>query len=527
MRITITASDIVAADLTRRTLTGTVYRYGETGHTSAGPLRVGATMPPPPVGLDLTLEHDRAVVRGAIALVLAEPDALRVTCRVADGPLGDTALLEASERKRAAFSFDIEDAVVVDGEIVDGTWAALGQVADPAFNSARIDKIAASNPARPNLATPITGRHNMTDEQIARLAELRALESLSQDDALELIELIALEQNTDGEPAPAADPAAPAPAAAAAATAARASAPSGVPATRRPAARTAPRGLDVFVDTIVSALRPGGGGSEAITAALVDVTNTANPAVSAPGWSDELWSGVAYEPIFSPLLNSGPLTNWEGKGWRWVVKPAMADYAGDKAAIPSNAISTEPSAYEAARLAVGHDIDRKFYDFPDAGFLRGYVQAVGESTKMQLDDKSEAYIVNSAVAVSGAAASSLLKAAARVANRVTRARLGRATFIVVNEDDHEGLMDVTSQDVPAFLDLFGIKPEAFVPSALVPAGTVIGGVKNAATLRTLPGASPIRVSAQHLANGGIDEAFFAYWAIEEHHPAGILKTTFA
>jgi hypothetical protein len=55
----------------------------------------------------------------------------------------------------------------------------------------------------------------------------------------------------------------------------------------------------------------------------------------------------------------------------------------------------------------------------------------------------------------------------------------------------------------------------------------VAGVKQAATLRTLGGDSPIRVSAQHLANGGIDEAFFTYWAIEEHSDLGIQKATVA
>jgi len=517
----------VTASTTSRTLGGVVVRYGVHGRTSAGRLRVrpGALrFPENLTDVKLTREHERDNSRGHLVMVSDDPTQLRASLRVSDGPEGDDALREAKDRTRDGLSFDVVDATIEGDEITDALVIAIGQVGIPAYDDGRIDSIAAA-------ATNPQERSDMTPEQIARLEALRALETLTQSEALELIELVAAEQNSDGETPPAEEETPPA---ATAAVAASATIPSGVPRPRRGAAavtagaaRTQPRGLDVFIDTIVTALRPGGGGGEAITAALTDVTNTANPAVSAPGWSDELWSGVAYEPIFTPLLNSGPLTNWEGKGWRWVVKPAIADYAGDKAAIPSNVISTEPSAYEAARLAVGHDIDRKFYDFPDAGFLRSYVQAVGESTKMELDDKVEAFIVANAVAVAGAATTSLLKAAARVANRVTRARLGRATFIMVNEDDHENLMDVTEADVPAFLELFGISPNNFVPSASVAAGTVIGGVKNAATLRTLPGSSPIRVSAQHLANGGIDEAFFAYWAIEEHHPAAILKTTFA
>ena len=155
----------IAADTQRRILVGTVYRYGETGHTSAGPLAVAASMPPPPVGLPVTLEHDRGVVRARVAMVDNTAERLRVVVRVVDGALGDAALAEAADRQRAALSLDIEDAQVVDGCIVSGRWEAIGQVADPAFNSARIDRIAAASagalpvpsvaPTRPFWAAPV------------------------------------------------------------------------------------------------------------------------------------------------------------------------------------------------------------------------------------------------------------------------------------------------------------------------------------------------------------------------------------
>jgi hypothetical protein len=157
VRITLSAArQEVVVDLTRRTITGTVYRFGEVGETSVGPLGVGPAFPAPPVGLGLTREHDRpcvtgcaddhehGVIRGHVALVDLDEERLRVSVRVVDGAEGDAALEEARTRKRAGFSFDIEDADVVDGIIVSGVWKYLGQVEHPAFNSARIDQIAAS-----------------------------------------------------------------------------------------------------------------------------------------------------------------------------------------------------------------------------------------------------------------------------------------------------------------------------------------------------------------------------------------------
>ncbi len=538
-RITLTAArHTVVVDLTRRTITGTVYRFGEVGVTSAGPMRVDAAMPAPPVGLPVTREHDRpcpdgcdvqhehAVIRGHVAMVDLDDERLRVAVRVVDGPVGDLALAEAADRTRAAFSFDIEDAEVVDDAIVWARWAYLGQVRDPAFNSARIDSIAAAR------AAGINGEDNaMTDEQRARLRDLIAQQNLSEEERAELDTLtnLALAEATaeDTPPAEGDTPPAEGEGTSTSVAASRPLVPGGVPAPRRAATRTGtPRSaLDAFVSTVVSALRPGGGGAAAITAAFTDVTQTGvGGDVSAPAWSGELWSGVEYQPEFSPLLASGPLTNFEGKGWRWVIKPTMADYAGDKAAVPSAAVSVEPGTWEAARLATGNDFDRKFYDFPNEDFLRSYVAAVGESTKMQIDEKAHAYILANATA-SGLTSPTVLGAAAKAVRAVKRARMGRASFVILSDADFDSLMDITNNSVPAFLDLFDIDPKNFTSSDTLAPNSVIAGVKQAATLRTLGGDSPIRVSAQHLANGGIDEAFFTYWAIEEHSSLAIQKTT--
>lgn len=513
----------VVVDTSRRTITGTVFRYGELGHTSAGPRRVGRGVPPPPIGLPMTLEHDRGTVRGHVAMVDVSDERLRVACRVADGPEGDAALAEAKSRTRAGFSFDFDATTTVGDEIVTAEWVAIGQVTEPAFNSARIDHIAAAHHNPPEGTTMM-----LTPEQTARLAALRGQDTLTQDEATELHTLTQLE--AAAEEAGATEEAPPAeeqPTTAARRVAASMPAvPSGVPAAGRAATRTQPRvgALDAFLSTIVNGYA--NSDPRSITAALSDITDSQHSStVGAPAWSGELWSGLQYEPEYTPLLNSGTLDNYEGKGWRWVVKPEMADYAGDKAAIPSSVPTTEPATYEAARMAVGHDIDRKFYDFPDQAFLASYVEAVRESWAVKLDLKVKTWIEANAVA-SGTGAGSILKAAARAARAVKTARLGRASFVIISDNDADGLMDVAEADVPAFFAMYGIDPATFVISDTLATGTVIAGVKQAATVRTLPG-SPIRVSAQNIANGGIDEGFFGYWAIEEHHTSAIKKVTVA
>lgn len=262
-----------------------------------------------------------------------------------------------------------------------------------------------------------------------------------------------------------------------------------------------------------------------ITAALADVTHSQHSdVIEAPAWSGELWSGVQYQPKWD-VLSTGDLTNWEGRGWRWVTKPVFEDYAGDKAAIPSAALATEPSSYEAARMAVGHDIDRKFYDFPNAAFLESYAEACREDWARKIDLKRRAWIIANAV-TAGAADASFFGAIESAVGTVEDNTGAAATFVAVNRTDFRRLLDLSNLQAPAFLELFGIDPSKFIRDKSIPAGTVIAGVKQAGTVRTLPG-SPIRVDAQAIANGGVDTGWFGYWAIEEHHTTGIVKATFA
>lgn len=578
--LSITVGGQITASATTRTLAGPIIRYGVHGRTSRGSLKVapGALRFPEDLSrVKLTREHYRDESRGYLVAVEDTPDGIRAALKVADGPEGDAALREAADKTRDGFSFDVVDAVVDGDTITSALVIAIGQVGIPAYDDLRIDSIAAA-------ATNNTGE-NMTPAQRARLAELNAMQTRTPEQETELAQLVALDTAEPAAPAAPAEPPA-APAAGVPVAASIPAVPGGVPRQTSRTSVTERDPLGHFVRTVVQALESGGG-AQAITAALTDVTSTQHTDnIEAPAWSGELWSGLQYEPQFTDLFNTGDLTNWEGKGWRWVTKPAMQDYAGDKAAIGSGALVTEPSTYEAARMAVGHDIDRKFYDFPNEGFLRSYVEACREDWAVKLDAKVRAYIAANAVAgtrtaqvtttnasaaitapagtfstddigatitgagipaattiiavASGTAATmsanatasatvtatiglvsaKLLKAAALAVKSVKKATRAKATFVAVNDDDLFDLFEVTETTLPSFLELFNIDPKNFRSSPDIARGTVYAGVKQAATLRTLPG-SPIRVSAQHIANGGIDEAFFGYWAVEEHHTSGI------
>lgn len=554
LHATFAAGDRITANVLTRTIGGIGVRYGVYGRTSRGLLRVrdvNALSYPTDIGrVILTREHDRGDPRGVLASIEHTPDGTRVAFRVADGPSGDDALREAADGTRAALSFDIVDAVIDGDTIVSGNVIAFGQCAIPAFDDARIDTVAAA-------AATSKGSNMLSPEQAARLLELQGRidggETLSAEEQAEYDALNALNQvyssggSGDAATTASADVSAsahpgitinvngggqPADQVTASSTPA---VPGGVP---RPPATSQPQGgaLLAFYQRFAAALNPSSPTRLAdVTAALADITNTANPSVDQPAWSGELWSGQLYEPQWSDLFTTGDLTSWEGNGWRFTNKLEIDDYAGDKAPIPTDTVTTEPSSYTAARMAVGVDIDRKFFDFPSVGFVEALFEQVRESWAMKLDGKVRAYVLANATAAltdeadTGSAAipanASLLKAAAIAVRSLKRRRVGSASWVYVNDDDLFTLLDIAEKDVPVFLDLYGIDPRNFRSDPLIPEGTVLAGAKPAATVRTLPG-SPIRVEAQNLANGGVDEAFFGYWAVEEHHTRGIAKATF-
>ena len=504
-------TSIQAASQTR-SLIGDVVRYGVPGRTSAGMLRVrpGALRFPEDLSrVKLTREHNRDASRGYLASVIASDSGLSAICKVADGPEGDAALREAKDKTRDGFSFDVLDALIEGDELIDAEVIAIGQVGIPAYADSRITQVAASQRE---------GSTAMTD------SPPETPEAPGTPEAPEAPE---------PGPDPAVEPSAPPQETPSPQPEGRqsvaASVPGGVPAPAGPA-HTAPRGgqLGRFIELVTQAVQPQGR-TASVTAALSDITNTAFVDDVGPvSWSGELWSGLQYTPQFADLFNTGPLNNWKGKGWRWVTKPEVADYAGDKAEIPSNAVDVEPANWTASRIAGGWDIDRKFYDFPDAGFIASFLAAVRESYAKKRDLKVRDYMVANAVVPAGVVnQTNLLKAARLVTKHVKRNTDGSpATFIYVNDDDLDSLFDITSQDVSAFLGLLGVRPEDFRSSPDIAAGHVYGGAKQSATVRELPGASPLRVEAQHLTHGGIDNAFFGYIAIEEHHTTGIVKVPF-
>lgn len=285
-----------------------------------------------------------------------------------------------------------------------------------------------------------------------------------------------------------------------------------------------------------------GGFTPQLQAALADITPNSGglDLFDAPAGviGEQLWSGEgAYQRRYTTLMRQQPLTSWKGTGWEWVTKPKVDVYAGNKAAIPTNTVSVAPKEWEAERVAGGWDIDRKFKDFGDAAFWEGFYAAQTDSYREVTDDQAVAFLVTSARDITtdanvpteyqgvNVAQADIFKAAA-LGNAIledTKNVKRSASYVLMNSADWLSLLNYTNLDLPAFLQLLGVKPEQFMRTGDVPAGSLIMGVTQAATFRELGNGAPIRVEALNVAQAGVDSAVYGYTAKSLDRPGGIIS----
>lgn len=533
---------VESVDVATRTVSGLLVPWGEVGYTTAGPVIV-----PGPGRIQLPAQRDWPRVKlvdehqdpprsvGYMTDVAERDNGLRAAFRIASTPDGDRVLAEMTPdenggRARDGFSVELvhielaASTVGPDvGELVRGQLSLVAAVTTPAWASARVDGLAAAQ-----TTTTDEGNTGMTEEQRARLAELLANTARTDEENTELRELVTLAGTEAGVTceAPEAEAEAEASEAPAAGTqlAASATVPGSLPGRGAAQRRSPQRPLRELYASMARVLS--GHSRPELEAALSDITSTANIWTAGSEYDGQLWSGLEYVRRWVPLMTPGTLTSYKGTGWKWGVKPEVADYAGDKAAVPSNAPTTVEAPWNAARLAGAHDLDRKFFDFGDTEFIEAYYAAMRESYARQSDAKARAFLIANASAA-GAGGASLFTAAATAAQAVEDATGGaQADWFLINSADRLGLLDVTSADIPAYLEAFGVTPDKFLATPGVPAGTVIGGSRQATKFRELAG-SPIRVEAINIANGGVDGGVFGYYATNELVDGGVASATFA
>lgn len=523
----------------KRLLGGLAVPFDVPGNPSIGRaiFRAGSvSVPDDPSWVKLLVEHDPTRSVGYLNEHRTLAAGLLTAFKVADGPAGDEALDAVESRTRDGLSVraEVEDwAVLQDGtiEIRASRLREVSQVAVPAYESARV-----------NLAASLTDQEGAS--VMAELANMLDLKASAPTPAPTPNPAPEPQPQPQPDPAPS-GPHAPQLLAGApngnldlgalaaalaphlAAAMAAPESPAGPPIPPRTV--TGPGTVRAAAVAVADWQRRDGQNVMALVAALNDVVpadDAGQAFIGRETWLGQLWTAaVTGRPYIDGLGTTKPLTGLKAKGWRWVTKPAVADYAGNKAAIPSNAVSTEPAETNAHRVAGGWDVDRAYVDLGDADMVQALFEAATEDyraksntwTGAQLRAAAAGTIVGAPTDVVGLLVA-LGASAAGIGARISGLAIAADLFspfaaLTVNEvpwwfGQASATLDPQTQSarVPGF--------SFFVDPALT-SGQWTAWDDRAATYFEVgaPSGTPIKVQAVNIPNGGVDLGVFGYNAL--------------
>jgi hypothetical protein len=515
-----TLGTLLTASTDTRILTYRMLPYGEPGRTSMGTVTVHAgavTLPEDVTTVTLNMEHDFTRPAGRAVTIDEDDTGLVASFRIAGTTAGTDLLLEASEGLRTGISVELEDAVIRDGVLRAGRLTAAAACVRPAYPSALL--VAADAGELPADATAATRAAAQA------IVELIDEQTVPADDAQATEEPDA---GTDQEEDTVT-------------TTATASAPADLTASRTPprAKRPQIRGaadlgrlLAAYHQTRDRAIldlltAPENAAAGDLFAALTDITydgvNGLSTTISQPQWLGNVWNDRAYQRKIIPLIQSAALTSLELEGWKWGTKPVVAAWAGNKAAVPSGPVTVVPNPGTATRYAGAHDIAREYRDFGNEAFWSAYISAMTSSYAEVTDVATGEALISGATAVTAGALTPAqdetpLALVYLVDGALSMLDIATPTWALIAPDLWRSLLltpyEHTLQYLSSSLGLESGQTENFTiqPYSGLDAGTVLVGDKAAATSYELPG-SPIRVEAENIAQGGIDEGFFGYHGV--------------
>lgn len=503
-KLHLVAAQAPAAQPKSRTISGLILPFNKPGYTSSGAVTVlEGTVHWPDNVKRVKLLRDHSTDTGFKPVGYAEqieetPEGIRATFRIAATPDGDEALADVKEGVRDALSVElIHTDVAADDTLTAGELSAVALVPIPAFADARVDLITASQyvggDSEPAEESP--QGESQESENVKPNTAPAEQEEVDQDDDQEEVDNM---DTTDKQTA------------------------------KAPVAELAGASKALTLTAAINDIAALRRGEATLTAALEDITYSANPAARAPQWLGQLWDGLAYQREVVPTMTQAVLTDLKATGWRWKKRPEVDDYAGDKADIPTNKPATEAVEVVAKRLAAGWDMDRAYYDFGHTEFIQAFLEAAREDYAQKTDERAAKAIVgfSGESTLKPVTQPDLLHAAAHARQLIKNSARVEPTAFLVHPDTMFGLMDISMLKVPQYLELLGVDPSKFVSTPHVPKNAVIGYAKPAVTFYELAG-SPIRVNAQHIAQGGIDEALFGYYATILNEPRGIVRVNVA
>jgi HK97 family phage prohead protease len=163
------SSNLIAADASKREISGRIVAWGEKGYTSAGETIFAPNSLTFNKKTKLLLEHDRTRPIGFLKSHEITATDVQATFGLAKTFSADDAIEEASTGLRDGFSvgvkvnaWDNQDGVMV---ITSATVHEISLVTDPAINSARVERVAASENAVEEISEPEVQDENKTQPE--------------------------------------------------------------------------------------------------------------------------------------------------------------------------------------------------------------------------------------------------------------------------------------------------------------------------------------------------------------------------
>lgn len=523
-------AQLLAADLNARELEYLILPFGEAGSTNLGAVTASAgtlTLPSDPSQLLFNEEHDATRPLGRGVSISETARGIVARFRVAKTTRGDDVLIEAAEGLRTGASVEIDDPVIRAGRLVSGVLTAVAAVVKPAFPSAQLVAADCGD-------LPITTGGSMTSTKAQVALTAGAAEDLVT--AVEELTTETVEEIVD----PAVVETTPAPEAAPAVTAARA--PLG---SQKPQLKATDRKHDVkSVAQMLARAAADSGGAGRMTPKLIAVLSEITSAdvldIAAPdSFEGKIWEGSDYERMHTDLVANEGLSSIKYRGWKWKkaagvdMAPTMAIYGGFPATPPSNDVEAIEHTWEPGLIAWAGQLDRKYRDFSDAAFWEAFFKSIATSYGKVTDNDvilTELTTAATDIALVGASQPAGVPEGIWKLVKGIRAviKYGMPTGARLHTDLWEEIMYTPQDQVLPYLQLalgvkdgqalnFTIKPDEEVLAE----GDVLVVVKQAATFRELPGASPIRVDAEIISKGGIEQGVFGYAGLEVNEPRAI------
>ena len=169
------STDIIAANSSKRELTGVIVPFGQVGHTNMGDvvfqqgsLKIGE-------GIKLFTEHDMTRPIGKLSRYEEDDKGIVGTFKIARTNAGDDALAEAQEGLRTGFSVGamIDDYVTKGEQVIvnEATLREVSHVTFPAFGEyAQITDVAASESEQPTESEDTIVSNEVTPEVVEEVA---------------------------------------------------------------------------------------------------------------------------------------------------------------------------------------------------------------------------------------------------------------------------------------------------------------------------------------------------------------------